>query len=80
MFHDSSKGILRQLAIKNIFAFTHYPAAVFSHKGNFISNFREEREQLIILIPAGDHKANALCFHLLILSHKPLTVIGFLIA
>ncbi len=77
MFHDSSKRILRQLAIKNILpSVTTQPP--FSATKAISLAISERKRSTDNIDSRWRPQSECLCFHLLILSHKPLTVIGFL--
>ena len=50
---------------------------VFGDIGNPVADLREEGDQLIVLVAAGDDEFNATLLKLFKLRQKPRTVIGF---
>jgi hypothetical protein len=70
----------RQLAVEDVFIAAHHPAAVFRHEGDLMGDLREEGDQLVILVAAGDHEANVLLAHSLILGEEARPVVSFGIA
>jgi hypothetical protein len=80
MVDDGVEMLLRQPAVKHVFAGADHPAAVFGDKGDLMGDFGEEGDQLVILVAAGDDEANILLAHPLILGEEARTVVGFGIA
>ncbi len=72
--------VIAQLAVKHIFAFAHYPRAVFRHEGDFVGDVRKKRRQLVVLVATRHHKTDAAGFHFGVLLKKTLAVIGFVVA
>ena len=70
----------RQLAVEDVFIAAHHPAAVFRHEGDLMGDLREKGDQLIILVVAGDHEANILFAHSLVLGEEARPVVSFGIA
>ena len=80
MVDDGIEMFLRHPAVKHILAGADHPAAVFGDKSDFVRHLREEGDELVILVAAGDDEADALLAHPRILGEETLTVIGFGIA
>ena len=49
--------------------------AVLGNKGDLVADFREKRDQLIVLVAAGDHKFNTLLLELRELRKKTLAIV-----
>ncbi len=69
-FATVSNGLFDSSPLKNIFTFAYDPAAVFGDERNLMRNLREKGDQLVILVAAGDHEANALRLHAGVLRQK----------
>ncbi|MNL46178.1 hypothetical protein D3C87_1688650 [compost metagenome] len=65
----------RQFAVKNLLAVIEDQSAVFRHEGDLFFQFREEGDELVILIPAGDHELDVAGLKLLKLRHKAFTIV-----
>ena len=64
-----------QFAVENLFAVIEDQRAVFRHEGDLILQFREKRDELVILVAAGDNKFNVAGFKLFKLCPEAVTIV-----
>lgn len=64
-----------QFAVENLFAVIEDQRAVFRHEGDLILQFREKRDELVILVAAGDNKFNVAGFKLFKLCLEAVTIL-----
>ncbi|SAJ25775.1 Uncharacterised protein [Enterobacter cloacae] len=65
----------RQFAVENLFAVIEDQRAVFRDEGDLIFQLREEGDELVILVAAGDNKFNVAGFKLLKLCLEAVTIV-----
>lgn len=73
--NDDLRLMTRQFAVENLFAVIEDQRAVFRDEGDLIFQLREEGDELVILVAAGDNKFNVAGFKLLKLCPEAVTIV-----
>ena len=60
--HHNLRFVTREFAVKKLFAMLKHQRAVFGHERDLVFEFGEERDELVILIAAGDDEFNVAFF------------------
>ena len=64
-----------KLTVKQLFAVFKHQCPVLGDKRDLLANFREKRDQLIVLVAAGDNKFNTLLLKLRELREKTRAIV-----